>query len=128
MKITSFNPLIVTKEAEQVIALFEALGFEKRHNIEASTGDTDFNSVRMRDAGGFHVDVANIPNIPQDMTLIRMNVDDFDEAYEFLTARGFTNPRGGQTVDTKTNKSCMMRSPSGFAFDLCQHIKEENTK
>ena len=126
MKITSFNPLIVTKDAESVIALFEALGFEKRHNLQANTGNTDFNSVRMRDANGFHVDIANVPTVPQDMTLIRMIVDDFDEAYEFLTAKGFVNPRGDQTVDTKSNKSCMMRSPSGFAFDLCQHIREHD--
>lgn len=31
MKITSFNPLIVTKDAEVTIALFEALGFERPH-------------------------------------------------------------------------------------------------
>ena len=126
MKITTFNPLIVTRDAESVIALFEALGFERRHNIQANTGSTDFNSVRMADANGFHVDVANLPTVSQDMTLIRINVDDFDEAYKFFTERGFTNPRGGQTVDTKSNKSCMMRSPSGFAFDLCQHIKDHD--
>ena len=61
---------------------------------------------------------------PQDMTLIRMNVDDFEEAYNFLKSKGFVNPRGDNTVDTKTNKSAMLRSPSGFAFDLCQHIKD----
>ena len=126
MKITTFNPLIVTRDAEPVIALFEALGFEKRHNLQANTGTTDFNSVRMRDSGGFHVDIANVPTVERDMTLIRVNVDDFDEAYEFLTAKGFVNPRGGQTVDTKSNKSCMMISPSGFAFDLCQHIKDHD--
>lgn len=124
MKITSFNPLIVSKDGESIIKLFEELGFAKRHSLEANTGTADFTSVRMKNAEGFYVDVANIPNIPQDMTLIRMNVDNFEEAYEFLSARGFTNPRGGQTVDTKTNKSCMMRSPSGFAFDLCEHIKD----
>ena len=124
MKITSFNPLIVTKDGESVIKLFEELGFAKRHSLEANTGTADFTSVRMKNAEGFYVDVAGIPNIPQDMTLIRMNVENFAEAYEFLSARGFTNPRGGQTVDTKTNKSCMMRSPTGFAFDLCEHIKD----
>lgn len=124
MKITSFNPLIVTKDADEIIALFEALGFERRHNIAANTGTTDFNSVRMKDASGFYVDVANVPTMKQDLTLIRLNVDNFDEAYEFLTARGFKNPRGDHTVDTKTNRSCMMISPSGFAFDLCEHIKE----
>ena len=32
MKITSFNPLIVTKDEAPAIELFEALGFERRHN------------------------------------------------------------------------------------------------
>ena len=32
MKITSFNPLIVTKDVASVSALFEALGFERKHN------------------------------------------------------------------------------------------------
>ena len=124
MKITSFNPLIVTQDAEPIIKLFEELGFAKRHNIEANTGTTDFNSVRMKGLNGFYVDVANVPTVPQDITLIRMNVDNFAEAYAFLTAKGFVTPRGDQTVDTKTNKSCMMKSPSGFAFDLCEHIKD----
>ncbi|WP_295151621.1 VOC family protein [uncultured Ruminococcus sp.] len=124
MKITSFNPLIVTKDAENVIKLFESLGFERRHSIDANTGKEDFTSVRLKNAEGFYVDVANVESVPRDMTLIRMNVDDFDEAYKFLTERGFTNPRGGKTVETETNKSMMMVSPSGFAFDLCQHIKE----
>ena len=77
----------------------------------------------MKNESGFYVDIANV-QVPQDLTLIRMNVDNFDEAYEFLLSKGFTNPRGGHTVDTKTNKSCMMKSPSGYAFDLCQHIKD----
>ena len=53
MKITSFNPLIITKDAENSVALFEELGFEKRHN---KTGE-DFSSNRMKDANGFHIDV-----------------------------------------------------------------------
>ena len=123
MKITTFNPLIVTKDAENVIKLFEALGFEKRHSLDANSGETEFTSVRMKNADGFCVDVAGVP-VPQDMTLIRINVDDFDEAYKFFTERGFTNPRGGNVVETRTNKSAMLISPSGFAFDLCQHIKD----
>ena len=123
MKITTFNPQIVTRNAEAVAKLFEELGFERRHSLDANTGTADFTSVRMKNESGFYVDIANV-QVPQDMTLIRMNVDNFDEAYEFLLSKGFTNPRGGHTVDTKTNKSCMMKSPSGYAFDLCQHIKD----
>ncbi|MBQ2580091.1 MAG: hypothetical protein II574_00525, partial [Ruminococcus sp.] len=80
MKITGFNPLIVTKDAEAAIKMFEELGFERRHSLDANTGTTDFTSVRMKNAEGFYVDIANVP-VPQDLTLIRMNVDDFDEAY-----------------------------------------------
>ena len=32
MKITSFNPLIVTKDSENMIALFEEMGFERRRS------------------------------------------------------------------------------------------------
>ena len=124
MKITSFNPLILTKDSESAVKMFEEMGFEKRHTITISEDGKDITTVRMKDAGGFYVDVSQVDGIPQDMTLIRMNVDNFDEAYEFLKGKGFTNPKGDHTVDTKTNKSAMMRSPSGFAFDLCQHIKE----
>ena len=46
--------------------------------------------------------------------------DDFDEACAWLTERGFQNARGENTsVDARTDRSAMMVSPSGFAFDLC---------
>ena len=125
MKITSFNPLILTSDSEAAIKLFEELGFERRHCITVtSSSGKDITTVRMKDPNGFYVDVSQVDGIPRDMTLIRMNVDNFEEAYEFLKSKGFTNPSGDKTVDTRTNRSCMMTSPSGFAFDLCQHIKE----
>jgi predicted lactoylglutathione lyase len=125
MKITSFNPLIVTKDAETAIKMFEELGFEKNHTITVQDKGEDITTVCMKDSGGFHVDIAQSNAVPRDLTLIRMNVDDFDEAYKFLTDRGFKSTSGSdKTVDTKTNRSIMMVSPTGFAFDLCQHIKE----
>ena len=36
MKITSFNPLIVTKDPVPVIKLYEELGFERCHRISAN--------------------------------------------------------------------------------------------
>ena len=41
MKITTFNPLILTKDSESVIKLFEALGFEKRHTITINEDGKD---------------------------------------------------------------------------------------
>lgn len=54
MKITSFNPQIVTKNAEPVIQLFEELGFENCHTKE-EIGKLDITSYRMKDENGFHM-------------------------------------------------------------------------
>lgn len=124
MKITSFNPLIVTPEPEKLVQLFEALGFEKKHNIKnAGNDDVNICDIRMTDPNGHHVDVASTANIKQDLTIIRMNVDDFDEAYNFLISKGFTHP-SGTFVENEYSKSTLMKAPSGFAFDLCHHKKD----
>ena len=78
---------------------------------------------RMKNAEGFYVDVSQVESVPRDMTLIRMNVPDFDEAYDYLISKGFTH-KSGRVVETPTNKSAMLVSPSGFAFDLCHHIRK----
>jgi hypothetical protein len=125
MQITSFNPFVLTEKADEVIALFEALGFERRHK-KTGINDKDITSVSMKDANGFHVDVAQVEpgHMPKDMTAIRMNVRDFEEAYDFLTSKGFTNA-GGKITETSSSRSVLMVSPTGFAINLCQHIRKE---
>ena len=118
MKITTFNPLILSKDAENIVKLFEELGFEKRHN---KVGE-DFSSNRMKDANRFHVDVTEAA-VPQDITSIRMNVDNYDEAFETLTAHGFKSTEGDQGRNTGTSRSTMMVSPSGFSIVIAEHIK-----
>ena len=83
--------------------------------------DSGAYDVTMEDADSHRVDVTYSSRVPRDMTIIRMNVDSFDEAFEMLTAKGFKQQ--GPTVELPSSKSAMMVSPSGFAFDLCQHIK-----
>lgn len=124
MKITTFNPMILSPRADDIIKLFEELGFEKKHAPTVDTGKSEVTSTRMADANGNHIDIAGLNSLPQDMTIIRINVDNFDEAFEMLTAKGFTHKGGRQGVVTATNKSALMTSPSGFAFDLCQHITD----
>ncbi len=126
MKITSFNPLIVTKDAEPAIALFEALGFERRHT-KTGINDKDITSVRMRYTGEdgtvFHVDIAQAP-VPKDITAIRMNVRDFDEAYKMLEEKGFKNAQGDRITNTKSSIATMMVSPTGFAINVGEHIQD----
>ena len=126
MTITSFNPMIVTKDAEATIALFEALGFERRH-MKTGINDEDISSVRMRyeneDGKVFHVDIAQAP-APQDITTIRMNIRDFDEAYKLLEAKGFKNAQGERITETGSSKSTMMIAPSGFPINITEHIRK----
>ena len=126
MKITTFNPMILSPKADEAIKLFEELGFEKKHAPVVETGKGQVRSIRMKNADGFHIDIADVKSMPPDMTIIRMNVDDFDEAYDMLEKKGFTHPGGKRAVETESNKSALMTSPSGFAFDLCQHIKDHD--
>ena len=126
MQITTFNPMILSSHADEVIALFEALGFERKHKVD-NVDHKDITSIRMKDANGFHVDVARVESMERDMTTMRMNVRDFDEAYEFLKARGFKNARGvDHAVESASAKSCLMISPSGFSIQLTQHIRKED--
>ena len=123
MKITSFNPLIVTTKADDAVRLFEELGFEKRHAPTVDTGKSMVTSIRMANADGFHIDIADVKSMPQDMTIIRMNVDNFDEAREMLENHGFKPSPAGIVTDS-SSKSIGMYSPSGFSFSLVQHIKD----
>ena len=125
MKITSFNPLIVTKDAENTIKLFEELGFEKRHTKENIT-ENNATDVRMKDANGFHVDVVQGNG---EYSMIRVNVDDFDEAIAFLKSRGFREPRhdvAKKITDTGSSKFTIVVSPSGYILVVSQHIKDKD--
>ena len=102
MKVTGFSPLIVTDaaDAENTIELFERLGFERRHT---------------------HI---RLDGRALDSTIIRMNVDNFEEAYELLTSRGFVCG-SNSIIETPSSISALMISPTGFKFDLCQHIRKK---
>ena len=122
MKITSFSPLILTTDQENTIKLFEELGFERHHTKDELEGREDIVGVRMKDANDFYVDIVKSGKTKQDMTTIRMNVDDFDEAREMLESHGFKPSPTGIVTDS-SSKSVGMFSPSGFSFSLVQHIK-----
>jgi len=124
MKITSFNPLIITPNADETIKVFEALGFEIKHRKTAINDEAD-GTVSMKDANGFRVDITKA-DIPHDINAIRMNVRDFDEAYELLTSKGFKNSQGDKVTDTGSSKATKMISPSGLTIILIEHIRKDH--
>ena len=123
MKITTFNPLIVTKDAQSAIALFEKLGFERHHEKEG-IGIDNVTDVRMKNADGFHIDITQGDG---EYTMIRMNADNLEEAIAFLEERGFHKARheaAHETVDTGSSLFNIMVSASGFILAVSQHIKK----
>ena len=125
MKITGFCPMIVTKDPESVMKTFEALGFERRHTKKDIEGGENIN-YSMKDANGNRINIASSETIPQDLTGISMNVDNFQEAYDSLIAHGFVNPRGDKVTDTSSSRSTMLFAPSGFAITVSQHIRHDD--
>ena len=124
MKITGFNPSILTSHSDDVIRLFEDMGFEIRHQDRNPEGIVS-GSVRLKSTNGFAVDVTGTDHFPQDTTVIRMNVDDFDEGYRILQSHGFQNAMGENVIiEAKHFRGADMISPSGFRIMLMQHIKK----
>ncbi len=124
MKITTFDPMILTPRHDETVALFEALGFQKTHNPSTTTEAGEITCTRMKNPDGFHVDIADMKHIDRDITYIRMNVDDFEEAYKILTEHGFKNTRGDETLGTGSAAEATMVSPSGFRIALIKHFRK----
>ena len=126
MQITSFGPEVLVTDAEPVIQLFKDMGFEPRHHQEGMTEKNVTGNV-LRDANGFRMNILQIDGLPRPaISSIRMNVDNFDEAYELLKNHGFTEAPGAFVADTGSAKSILMMAPSRFLINLVQHIKEED--
>ena len=125
MKITTFDPLIITKESESVIAVFEALGFERRHRNDNIPDREGIVGVRMENENGYHVDIVQSGNVQSDQMTVRINVDDFDEAYKMFEERGFKS-NTDKPIVMPSSKSIGLTAPSGFRISLAQHIKDHD--
>lgn len=72
MKITAFNPLLITSHAAEIVALFEELGFEQAHSKTGIHGDIA--SYDLKYGEDFRVDVTQVDGVPQDMKIGRAHV------------------------------------------------------
>lgn len=124
MNITTFNPLILSSKADEAIKLFEELGFEPKHAPVLPLENGDVTDTRLKDENGNYVDVANPDQLPQDVMAIRMNVDNFAEAFDILEKHGFKNTRKDRVLVAETARAATMVSPSGLTIILVKHVKE----
>ena len=122
MKVTSICPLIVSPKAKELIELFEEMGFEGAH-VKSDIEDGANINTDMKDINGNRIDIASSEVLLKDLLSIKINVDDFDEAYEFLKSKGFVNTRGDKITITSSSKDTFMVSPTGLGITLSQHLK-----
>ena len=124
MKITGFRPAIASSMSTELISLFNALGFEKTHAPIVTSGTSSATVTTMKHPNGYHVDVLSPDTpLPRDLMAIRINVDNFDEAYALLKAHGCEIAPGDEIVDAGFAKLTMMVAPSGFLISLIEHRK-----
>jgi hypothetical protein len=59
--------------------------------------------------------------LTRDISAIRINMDDFDEAYDLFVAHGFEKYVEEGATDTSSIKFVLLKSPSGFMVNLVHH-------
>lgn len=125
MKITGFCPIIVTKDQESAVKTFEALGFERRHTKTDIEGGANI-GIAMKDANGNRITISSTTKDRPDITAIQINVDNFQEAYDFFTGKGFIDPRGDKTTVTSSDQATMLIAPSGFPVVISEHFRNRD--
>ena len=113
MKISSICPLIVSPKADELIKIFEELGFEAAHVKSDIEGGQNINRI----------DITSTEHLEKDLTSIKINVDNFEEALEFFKSKGFINTRGEKITETSSSKDTFLISPSGLGITLSEHLK-----
>ena len=120
MKITNFSTLVVTENADNLVDVFKEFGFSQTHKKDG-IDDGRVTSNILEDEDGHMISIASAP-VPNDITALRMNVDNFDEAYDILKNKGFN--QASEPEDTGTSKTVLMVSKKGFSINLVHHYNK----
>ena len=120
MKITNFSTLVVTENVDNLVDVFKEFGFSQTHKKDG-IDDVRVTSNILEDEDGHMISIASAP-VPNDITALRMNVDNFDEAYDILKNKGFN--QASEPEDTGTSKTVLMVSKKGFSINLVHHYNK----
>lgn len=75
----------------------------------------------------FRLDITTTERFPQDKTLIRMIVDDIEEAYHLMLDHGFWNAMGdGVIIEAEHFRGAHLVSPSGLEIMVMQHRRSKS--
>lgn len=120
MKITAFYPAILTKNADKIIEHQSKFGFSVIHERDDlfCPGDKEY---VLENENGKRMDVVYVEELEKNCFMVRVNVDDFDEALNIYLNDGFTIFKGPSIDDC--SKNVLLNCPDGELIMLMQHIK-----
>ena len=123
MKVTGMFPAIVCKNYQDVIEFAESnLGFDIAHKMHAIISDNEDDQVYiMKNESGVRFDIVQF-DVEKSMYSTCMNVDNFDEANELLSERGWNIING--PVIANNAKKALLKSQDGLLLLLIQHYKK----
>ena len=124
MKITSFCPMIITPDAEGTIKAYESLGFNVAHIKENAgmAGDGTDSSI-LKNERGDRIIIASASVLPQAVTMVHINVDNYREAVEHFEKLGYKIMKQADSTENTTSVACAMVAPDGHMIQVSEHIK-----
>lgn len=120
MKITSFHPMITTQHPDELLKVYEDLGFEIAHKLDPHT-ITDTTQYILKDSNGNRLCITNAQFLPRDMAAIHCNVDNFEEAKAYLLSKGYTLALD-KIFRTDTNVYATFVAPTGSMILIMEHL------
>ncbi|MCQ2050185.1 MAG: VOC family protein [Candidatus Saccharibacteria bacterium] len=118
MKVTAFNPALVTNNPDESIGFFKKLGFKiiKKLTFD-SVNDIEY---ILENESGQRMDIVYDEKIQKNMNVCRINVDDFDEAVNIFSEHGFKFII--EPLVTKTSKVVAFETPNHYIIFILQEF------
>lgn len=122
MKITSFYPMITSQHVDELLKVYEDLGFEIAHKFNPNTV-SDTTQYILKDSNGNRLCLTNAQFLPRDMAAIHCNVDNFEEAKLYLISKGYTIAMD-KIIRTDSSVYATFVAPTGSMILICEHLKK----
>lgn len=118
MKVKRIYPVLVCNDSAPVMEVYKNSGFKVIHEINNifNEGDKLFvieNDLKQR------IDILETNKVSNLFHMVRINVDNFEEALDYYTNKGFKTIK--EPMDTVSNKAVCLESPTGLYIMMFQH-------
>lgn len=120
MQIKRIYPTVTCNDVKHIMDAYLNSGFKVIHEVHniMNEGDTLYvieNDLNQR------IDIVETNKVSGLFHMVRINVDNFDEALAYYTKKGFKAIK--EPIDTISNKGVCLESPTGLYIMMFQHNK-----